>query len=372
MAIESSLAVLRNRKTHVAVREIEHWSSLRFRQERYKAATGSLDFSRGAVSVDLFNLIKTGDYGVSIYATLENGEEAHFYGTIETIRIGSTGGSGAITYHLHDLPNEIIGRGGGQQELQLIVRTADTFAQGEFAFHEIENWQTSVTNADVLAWKNQDKLLENERARRTFDSDLRLDAGLYNVSLTLLDQLGYVNRRVVDTGGVASVFGGLTAASTQLQMLYQSEMIAPLLARRAIDTAASANVADFTSVESVRESVRWERLNTVAEAVARRADLTLTAELADVAGTPTVVYGCAPSVDRRDSKRPITEQLAGEYVNAQIGDVLTRVAWLDAQSQAEPVDEFPVICSRREFWRQPDSDWKMKPKFDYWRRSLWT
>ena len=50
MAIESSLAILRNRKTHVAVEEIKDWTGLRFRQERYKAAMGSLDFSRGAVS----------------------------------------------------------------------------------------------------------------------------------------------------------------------------------------------------------------------------------------------------------------------------------------------------------------------------------
>ena len=316
--------------------------------------------------------MKSGDYGVSIYATLENGEEAHYYGTIEALRIGPAQGQGAITYHLHDIPNEVIGRGGGQQELQLIVRTGDTFAQNDFAFHEIENWQTSVTNSDVLAWKNQDKLLEYERARRTFDSDLRLDAGLYDVSLTLLDQLGYVNRRVVDTGGVASLYGSSISAAAQLQGLYQSEMIAPSLARRTIDVAASANVADFTSVESVRESVRWERLNTVAEAIARRADLTLTASLETVSGVPTIVYGCAPSSDRRTTGRPITEQLAGEHLDAQIGDVLTRVAWLDAQTQSEPVDEFPVVCTRREFSRQPNSDWKMKPKFDYWRRSLWT
>lgn len=370
-AFDDALIVLRDRHTHEPIREISNWATIRFRQNRYTAATGSLDFIGGAVDNELLRQLIEGDKSISIYAHLSDGEIVHYYGTIETVRVGDPNGRGDITYHLHDLPNEMIARGEGQGEDQVIVRTADTYAQARYAFFESQNWQNSTMDTGLLEWKNQDKLVEYERERRTSELDIRLGIGLHDVSLTLLDHLGYVNRRMVDTTGLAERYGQVIAAATMLQELYQSEMIAPTLARRRIDIEATADVADFASTETVRERIRWERLNNVAATVAERADLTLTTALRDrMDGTRYVAFGCEESVDRRGDKPPVTEMLAGEYVDVRIGEILDRDAWLNAQTERDPFDSFPMICVRREFWRNADEAWNVKPVFDLYRRSI--
>ena len=371
MAFEDVQVVLRNRTSHTPVQMIDAWQSVSFTQNRYKSGPGQLQFIRGAVDRPLFQKLRSGDYSVSIYARLENGQEVHYYGFIDRVSLGSPTG-GSVAYHLHDYANEIIGRGSGSAASQYILRTRDTHAQSEYTFHEMQNWQSSVSTEAVMQWKNNDKLMELERSRRESSPDFRVDAGLYNCTVHLQDQLGYLAYRFVDCTSVASRYGSTQQAATQLRDMYVKDMVSPTLSRRAIDIRCTASSTNFTSSENVREQVRWEKLSTVAEAIAIRSDLTLTHEFTAGTDAPTIAFGCKGPQDQRTTKPPITEMLSGEQVDAEIGDVRKRHIWIDALTQNEPVDSFDVVCERRDFSRQANGPWMVKTYFGNYRRSLWT
>ena len=372
MPSDDTTIILRNRRTHRVLAELPDWTTVRFREERYRSSTASIDFHPGAISPELMMTMAGGDAGIEIQTILPDGTEAGYYGTVETVRL-SNESLGDITYNVCNLSNEYVSRGRGDLALQIIERTRDAEAQERYPFYETQRLVTNLVNRDQMHHKANDELRNRRRERTVFEPDIRLDTRPYMVSLTMLNQLGYLDRRLVDTTNVDHLYVDEIPGGEMIRDLYVNEMMAPNLARRQIDS--TSELGSFTPGQSVLESVRWERLNNIVEIVSRAADLTLTHDLVfnPHDRTLAVRYGTKPANNRRytnEDRLVITEQLAGDWFRLEIGDVVERVFWMDVARNTEPVETTDVICVRRELWKSARTSWRMKPTFEVYGDTL--
>ena len=167
---------------------------------------------------------------------------------------------GAISYTLdYSVANEIVLLGNGTGASRAVLRRFDADSQARIGTRELIDDARHLTTTDELEARGDALLAERTEPAGTMDMAPGTPAASPEIELHFADNLIYLDWRVVDTDGVATVDPGNVPAGEYIETLVADNLLSPTLGRRAVGVPAT--FVDATGIGApVDLPVRWKRL----------------------------------------------------------------------------------------------------------------